>query len=770
MVGAHLDRLTYRLQQQLWETAIKLNNTAKYSGANRIKGTPAIDITRRPVYESDGNGESNGALTISCKSSCAEILKTLLVHADLEKNEFGIFMQQSTKMTNKVLHKTMYQEHLAFSQDLIAIPVEGLHLEVLEEMVRLNSGTGEAKLVQDVLLATKREGISPKRAIEYTTRSTEEGRFIFVTDSAGSEGVKSIIENELQILAQKTMAFARHLNDNEHFTHGVRLATKWMTQTERHESGVLARQGAWQGDERSQTRQSRNRVIVIESPWSLDDHPLLATGNGNQASGETATYTQMAAGQFHQQAQQHSQHLHTQSFTGRTSPTNRSTTSELGFDDAATIQSLISTVAEQSERMQVQSAQIQAQSAQMQVLLEGHENFKINLEAAVALRIQDQHDRHMATIEDMEVRQKQRETEHKDKLQAQEERLQDELREMIRQFDDRDQALHEAKVLADEQQRRRDVEINEARIEERRIYDSKVDSLTKKSDDTLSMLSAMRQMMEAAAQAAVAQQIPQQMVLPTPPRRQTTARQSLPSQVELDVDMEDTSQLTNTLSGSQGQDQSQKLGADEVFSPPRIAKKRQASRPASSLNTKETQASTASYGSNNRQGTNPSSFGLITQLDHDEAVKMTMGVTSNQDIEGTLTQINKSGVETLAPRSQQEREELLSRLDGDHEGTDQWPQQEKESDKPTRELMEPRTQQDHEETLALSGTAPTAEALAKFSVEHEGNDHERQRVTEAGMTRSKDPTRPRRNHCIIRHGPQSGSPREIFSGARRKRP
>jgi hypothetical protein len=408
MVGAHLERLTYRLQQQLWETAIKLNNTAKYSGANRIKGTPAIDITRRPVYESDGNAESNSALTISCKSSCAELLKTLLVHVDLEKNEFGIFMQQSTKITNQALHKSMYQEHLAFTQDMTAIPVEGLHLDVLEELIRPSSPSGEVKTVQELLRDTKREGVCPIWAIEYTTRSMEEGRFIFVTDNAGAAGTKSIIENELVLLAQKTTAFARHLTDNDNFTHGIRLATKWMTRRERHESGVMARQGAWQGDARSQARQSRNRVIVIESPWSLDDHPLLVAGNGDQASGETATYAQMAAGQFHRQAQQQPQQHNSQAFNGRTSPTNRSTTSELGFDDAATIQSLISTVAEQSERMQVQSVQIQAQSEQMQALLEGHATYKENLEAAVELRIQDQHVRHMATIEEMEGRQRNR--------------------------------------------------------------------------------------------------------------------------------------------------------------------------------------------------------------------------------------------------------------------------------------------------------------------------------------------------------------------------
>jgi hypothetical protein len=79
--------------------------------------------------------------------------------ADLEKNEFGIYMQQSTKMTNQALHKSMYQEHLAFSHDLMAIAVEGLHLDDLEELVQSSLPSGEVKSVQDVLLQTKREGV-----------------------------------------------------------------------------------------------------------------------------------------------------------------------------------------------------------------------------------------------------------------------------------------------------------------------------------------------------------------------------------------------------------------------------------------------------------------------------------------------------------------------------------------------------------------------------------------------------------------------------------
>jgi hypothetical protein len=101
---------------------------------------------------------------------------------NLEKNEFGIFMQQSTKMTNQALHKSMYQEHLVFTQDMTAIPVEGLHLDVL---IRSSSPSGEVKTVQELLLETKLEGVCPIWAIEYTTRSMEEGWFIFVTDNAG---------------------------------------------------------------------------------------------------------------------------------------------------------------------------------------------------------------------------------------------------------------------------------------------------------------------------------------------------------------------------------------------------------------------------------------------------------------------------------------------------------------------------------------------------------------------------------------------------------
>jgi hypothetical protein len=58
------------------------------------------------------------------------------------------------------------------------------------------------------------------------------------------------------------------------------------------------------------------------------------------------------------------------------------------------------------------------------------------------------------------------------------------------------------------------------------------------------------------------------------------------------MEMEDTSQLTNALSGPQVQESTMKSKEDGVFSPPRISKKRPKSAPVESRSTEETQEST----------------------------------------------------------------------------------------------------------------------------------------------------------------------------------
>jgi hypothetical protein len=135
MLGAHTTRMEYTLSKQVAATANRLNETEEYEGANKITMLPRFEIARCTVYESDGSPENTNALTIFCENENSELLKTLLVAADLDENEFGTFMLLTTRLSNPELQRDMYQKHLAFTQDLVAIAVEGLHLDVLEEPI-----------------------------------------------------------------------------------------------------------------------------------------------------------------------------------------------------------------------------------------------------------------------------------------------------------------------------------------------------------------------------------------------------------------------------------------------------------------------------------------------------------------------------------------------------------------------------------------------------------------------------------------------------------
>jgi hypothetical protein len=155
-----------------------------------------------------------------------------------------------------------------------------------------------------------------------------------------------------------------------------------MTRRELHETGVMARHGTTSGEERSRVRQSRRQVVFIDAPWTLDDHPSLTQRKEPAANPKPRNYAQAVIGQAvkQQPEQRHQQQSEPQLQPvnqGRSSPTNRSMTSDLADDDtAATIQTLLTTVAEQQ--------------AQIQVMIEGNEQFKANVHKAVELRMKDQ--------------------------------------------------------------------------------------------------------------------------------------------------------------------------------------------------------------------------------------------------------------------------------------------------------------------------------------------------------------------------------------------
>jgi replication-associated recombination protein RarA len=107
-------------------------------------------------------------------------------------------MLLTTRLSNPELQREMYQQHLAFTQDLVAIAVEGLHLDVLEETIPNGPAGVGSTTVRQVLLQLERDDGNPIRAIEYTSKSRDEGRFLLVTDRDGAAHTERIVDNELK--------------------------------------------------------------------------------------------------------------------------------------------------------------------------------------------------------------------------------------------------------------------------------------------------------------------------------------------------------------------------------------------------------------------------------------------------------------------------------------------------------------------------------------------------------------------------------------------
>jgi hypothetical protein len=415
--------------------------------------------------------------------------------------------------------------------------------------------------------------------------------------------------------------------------------------------------------------------VIIDAPWTLDDHPPLTQKKETASTPKPRNYAQAVIGQTPQQhpEQQHQQQSAPQqqpTNQGRSSPTNRSLTSDLGDDDTATtIQSLLTTVAEQQE--------------QIQVMIDGIETFKANVHKAVELRMQDQQARNKLALDLIEDQQKKATAKHQQQMLDKDTHYQSEIHAMMNQFNARDLAQLEAKRLADEQQLLRDEAIQSARVAERSEYET----------TTARILLEMHQMMTAIAPSTITTQ---QQTTATPQR--VTAPQSLPSRI-FDMEMEDTSQLTNALSGPQVQESTIKSEEDGVFSPPRISKKRTKSAPVESRSTEETQEST-------NESTNESAN-----------ESMEIGNTALQDQEATIDPHHDlplfSGAAPYA-------EALANLAPQDHE--QETHQDHLKTIEQTREPQEQEAILYSEVIPMLPGTATNAGVLEKISQRDEGQE------------------------------------------------
>jgi hypothetical protein len=309
-------------------------------------------------------------------------------------------------------------------------------------------------------------------------------------------------------------------------------------------------------------------------------------------------------------------------------------------------------------------------------------------------------------------------------LQSKDEKHQCQLNDILSQFQIRDAKLWEEKVQSDTQmreekilfdikQRERDAAISSAREAESAEYKTNIDLLIKQADKTtLTLLDQMKLMMSvASAQSATI----------APSRPATTAPESLPSQINVDdTEMEETSQITSALSGTQGLKVNSKSDLFETMPPPRIGMKWTAQDTFSSSTTGKTMESTKA--SSDSEGHDSRTDGLVTQepfkegKDENDKEQRETAFPIFEDLEPRMLQDHE---ETPPFPGTAPYAEALPKSSNHHADCKQRPiQQEEVMGKSASEMPVASIHQDHEENPAFSGTAPYAEALPKSSNHH----------------------------------------------------
>ena len=122
------------------ETAIKEGDTEGVTTDGR-EFTPTMEISSKNVvhvlYEGDkrvGKIETQ-ALEIRCKRTKAYQLEKLLCAANLPCKKFGTFVPYALAKTDIGLYKKVISDNNKFLSDIVAIPVFGLHPNVIDTIV-----------------------------------------------------------------------------------------------------------------------------------------------------------------------------------------------------------------------------------------------------------------------------------------------------------------------------------------------------------------------------------------------------------------------------------------------------------------------------------------------------------------------------------------------------------------------------------------------------------------------------------------------------------
>jgi hypothetical protein len=355
------------------------------------------------------------AIDIKCEVGEVATLKCILLQSEMNISELGSFVPVATRLANPQLHRTMFNKHAAFVNDMVTVHVEGLHDDVLDELMHCGSTPKTEKSIREILKLTELQDVCPVWAIEYTEESEEDGKFYFVTSKENVELVESVVNNQLQQMAMSTVSYRKHRNKNDKFRAGIRVVPRRPNRRSVYESRLhTIYKDVTEAESASARQGSRNRPMVQDVRWTTLEFPPLQAGNFVPVATQPRSYMQVAQRQGAQQnqAQRIGDQFRTarrtidgSSVAGDTVQNNsraKSVTSELGNDDAT----IMTTLQEQSAQIQKLEEIVKghtAQQAKINTLIEEKmaERQKLHEDelAAQQLALEERFKRHVEVIE-----------------------------------------------------------------------------------------------------------------------------------------------------------------------------------------------------------------------------------------------------------------------------------------------------------------------------------------------------------------------------------
>jgi hypothetical protein len=226
--------ITSTEMEELFEDDDDNASTKTEHAKNEAYDIPQIDIITKSAihYHRDkynriqGSPLRSSVLELRCDKKHAEIIQNILKDANLPEKTFGKFSPYDITSNNPTLLYNLLVENNIFHNDAKVITLFGLHESVLKSTIQNPYNQTETVTASEILndfywKISETESFSVPILTERSRRSTDSGKWYFVTNEQGYPALRHLLE-QLITAWVNTPEYINNKSVNESFKRGIR--------------------------------------------------------------------------------------------------------------------------------------------------------------------------------------------------------------------------------------------------------------------------------------------------------------------------------------------------------------------------------------------------------------------------------------------------------------------------------------------------------------------------------------------------------------------